>query len=126
MKGIPKRGLIIPTLATPFLHNHGVKCNKEDNKTVYQSDKVGYFKKNDANRIFKQYPEIHINSLNKRSEDCRNLVETLKKSNQELVDIPPECTPIEAADRIKVVIPFGHTIYTKSPEEIEGITRPKS
>lgn len=124
MSGISLTRTLLP-LTTAFIvdSNHKyVECNKKEIQTIYQSDKTSYFKKEDAQKIFNKYQNIYINSLNTTTKECKEYVEKLKKSNFKLGQFSPDCEPTkEIGGLVKVIIPYRHELYCKTPKEIEHI-----
>lgn len=110
------------TLLAVKFNTSEVICQKNE---FYESDKTGYFTESNAKKLFQLYPEIYENSLNKTNPECKRYINALKKSNLQLGAIIKECEPIQEFGRIKVVIPYGHEIYTKSPSELDQILKTK-
>ena len=106
------------------------RAKRTDTNTsgLYKSNATVFVERKMADNLFSTFPEIHVESLDTSTKECKRVLEDFKRIGFILGQIPTTCEPPEYKGNVRVEIPFGHTLYAKTSEEMRGILgqyRPK-
>ena len=102
------------------------RAKRTDNDTsgLYKSNATVFVERKMADNLFSAFPEIRFNSLDTSTQECKRVLEGLKRRGGILGQIPPTCEPPEYKGNVRVEIPFGHTLYAKTIAEIRDVLGP--